>query len=363
MSQLAFDEDGEPIDLPPVAVGWRVKRMKATRGAPGLVYGSNGAPLVVPLDADVEDLRREVGTPGRYRLEAVDERRRVIDEVKAAVVIIPPSESNATDAVAIAPSGERDLSREAPNAMAVVMEALRQNSEMARAIVDRFPAMLEASAGLPRREPRDEDGEDSEAQADAHSAQPAPEAASGATWDLNAIVAHLVPVLLTAISKGDLKMPNIAEMLDWRRAARKPEGPPAQTAQAPKAQAPAPAAGNVSSTKYHTEAKAGPKESPAATSKTVATPTPSTAASGDAATGAALPPLSPQAMAHFLSIQSELTAEEAALARAAAAELSPHDLRAWFEQLSQMSIPDAVKRVRGLLAESLGSSGKSEVAA
>jgi hypothetical protein len=55
-------------------------------------------------------------------------------------------------------------------------------------------------------------------------------------------------------------------------------------------------------------------------------------------------------MAHFLAIQSALTPEEAALARAAAAELSPADLRAWFDQLSALSVPAAVERVRALLA-------------
>ena len=63
MSQLAFDENGEPVDLPPTAAGWRVRRMKGTRSAPGLVYGSDGAPLVLPLDVDIEELRREVWPP------------------------------------------------------------------------------------------------------------------------------------------------------------------------------------------------------------------------------------------------------------------------------------------------------------
>ena len=76
MSQLAFNEDGDPIELPPVATGWRVKRMRGTRGAPGLVYGADGAPLVLPLKMDIEDLRREVRIPGKYKLEAVDDRRR-----------------------------------------------------------------------------------------------------------------------------------------------------------------------------------------------------------------------------------------------------------------------------------------------
>src|SRR6185436_5990258 len=88
MSQLAFNEDGDPIELPAAATGWRVKRMRGTRGAPGLVYGADGAPLVIPLELDIEDLRREVGIPGKYKLEAVDDRRRPLG-VEEAIVFVP----------------------------------------------------------------------------------------------------------------------------------------------------------------------------------------------------------------------------------------------------------------------------------
>src|ERR1043165_7125129 len=88
MSQLAFNEDGDPIELPPTATGWRVKRMRGRRGAAGLVYGADGAPLVIPLETHVEDLRREVGIPGKYKLEAVDDRRRLLG-VEEAIVFVP----------------------------------------------------------------------------------------------------------------------------------------------------------------------------------------------------------------------------------------------------------------------------------
>src|SRR5262245_42709149 len=129
MSQLGFDEDGDPIDLPPTAVGWRVRRMTGKRGAPGLVYGSDGVPLVIPLEMDIEELRCEVGLPGRYRLEPVDERHRQIKDVKAAIVIVPHGET--AGEVAETARSFQPASGE-PNAYAVVMEAMRQTSEMAR---------------------------------------------------------------------------------------------------------------------------------------------------------------------------------------------------------------------------------------
>ena len=68
MSELAFNMNGEPFDVPPTATGWRVRRMKH-KGAPEVVYGRDGIPLVLPIEADVDDLRREVGTAGRYRVD------------------------------------------------------------------------------------------------------------------------------------------------------------------------------------------------------------------------------------------------------------------------------------------------------
>ena len=65
---------------------------------------------------------------------------------------------------------------------------------------------------------------------------------------------------------------------------------------------------------------------------------------------AEVPSLSPQVMAHFMAIQAALTPEEGALVRAAAGELSPRDLRAWIDELSAITVPEAIERVRALLA-------------
>src|SRR6185436_6086776 len=126
MSQLAFNEDGDPIELPPAATGWRVKRMRGTRGAPGLVYASDGAPLVIPLEMDIEDLRREVGISGKYKLEAIDDRRRPLG-VEEAIVFVPSADATADESTE-ATSSAKPAPAE-PNAMAVVIEAMRQNSE------------------------------------------------------------------------------------------------------------------------------------------------------------------------------------------------------------------------------------------
>ena len=54
-------------------------------------------------------------------------------------------------------------------------------------------------------------------------------------------------------------------------------------------------------------------------------------------------------MSHFIAIQSALAPAEAALARQVAAELSPAELRAWIDELSALSVPDAVAKIRSFI--------------
>jgi len=51
-------------------------------------------------------------------------------------------------------------------------------------------------------------------------------------------------------------------------------------------------------------------------------------------------------MGHFIAIQSSLSPDEAALAREVAGQLSPAELRAWFDELSKLSVPDAAAKIR-----------------
>ena len=87
MSELAFNLNGDPFDVPANAAGWRVRKMK-TKGAPEVAYGRNGQPLVLPLEADVDDLRAEVGSPGRYRVDPVDETNKPIANAPAGYVMV-----------------------------------------------------------------------------------------------------------------------------------------------------------------------------------------------------------------------------------------------------------------------------------
>jgi hypothetical protein len=293
MSELAFNINGEPFEVPSSATGWRVRRMKS-KGAPEVVYGRNGVPLILPLEADLDDVRSETGLPGRYRLDPVDEGNRPIPSASAGYVYVHDQSQ------ALASSKTTSLP---PASDSVVIEAMRMNAEMARSIIDRFPQMLEAAAvllraadgaGLPSRSSAQIDSSDDDDDDDEVTAQ------APAGFDLNAIVAQVLPMLLTSLGSGKIKLPSAASVIDWRKAA--------------------------------------PKEiDTKATSVEVAEVT------------EALPPIDAKTMTHFISIQSVLDPDEAALAREVAGNLPPAELRAWFDELSGLTVAEAVKKIRVLL--------------
>jgi hypothetical protein len=317
MSELAFNQNGDLFDVPAVVTGWRVRRLKP-RGAPELVYGRDGRPLTISIEADMSELRHAVGgVLGKYRLDPIDEDGKLVDATQPAYVQVVKAEQPA-DAVATAtPRDDGDN---------VLREAMRLNTELAKSIVDRFPEMMQSAAellraadgaGLPARQPRAIDLDDEEEDDETADAR-------GTRGDaLNALVAQVVPMLVTALCGGKL---DLASLMDWRKA----QPQPACAKPAPRA------------TK-------GLPSVPAAKESTVL-------ASEAAATETAMPAIDPQTMAHVVAIQSELTAEEVALVQTVAKDLSPAELRAWFDDLSTLSVPDAVAKIRALVTGKGGAS-------
>lgn len=297
MSELAFNINGEPFELPGSASGWRVRRLKQ-KGAPEVVYGRDGIPLVLSIDAGLDDLRVETGAPGRYRLDPIDEAHRPIANAQAAYVFVH------ADARPAAQGAASPLPAASDN---VVIEAMRMNAEIARSVVDRFPQMVEAAAsllraadgaGLPKREPSAEAADDDD---DDHASGPPP------GFDLNALVAQIVPMLVMGLTSGKAKLPDVASVLDWRKAS-------------------AASRGDKSLSKKATEDVVP-----------------------DNATDV-IPPIDPETMAHFIAIQSALKPEEAALAREVAGNLRAAELHAWFDELKKLTVPQAVQKIRVLIA-------------
>lgn len=301
MSELAFNQNGESFEIPATVTGWRVRRMKP-RGAPELVYGKDGRPLVVGIDADIDELRDAVGTTGKYRLDPINDDGKTVENVPAAYVQVMKPLRNAETTLAVAPATSGSANDD------TVREAMRMNSELAKSVIEKFPEMMTAAAellraadgaGLPARSPRMVEHEDAEG------TPPAPSSNM-----LHTMLAQAIPLLLSGLAgKG---MPKLAEIVDWRKAT-----PAARAATA--------------------------VETP-----TSATPMQAASASAER------PALGPAAMAHFLAIQAALTPQEAALARSVAADLSGSEQAAWLDELTKLSVEDAVGKIRALIASTAG---------
>jgi len=82
----------------------------------------------VPIDAGLEELRQRVGAPGRYRLDAIDDRGHTIDKLPASSVIVPPRDGDELPSVP-----ERSFE----SGGGLLAEAMRLNTELAKSIVDR----------------------------------------------------------------------------------------------------------------------------------------------------------------------------------------------------------------------------------
>ncbi len=311
MSELAFNINGEAFEVPPQATGWRVRKMRA-KGSPEVVYAREGQPLVLPISAEIDDLRAEVDTTGRYRLDLVDQNNKAIEGAPSGYVQVnvdtQPAASEAPSASRAAALGTQSDH--------IVLEAMRMQSMIAVSVVERFPHMMEAAAtllraadgaGLPARPPMALEGttdDDDEEDDDEEQSAPVP------GFDLNTLIAQMVPVIVAGFSSGKLKMPDLGSMFDWRKAAK----------------------------------KAKPQNDAATAAEPAAT----------AAPDAAPPPLDPAAMAHVVAIQSALDPHEVAYIQEVARELSPAELRGWFDELSKLSVPDAIVRIRGLIAGKKG---------
>ena len=232
MSELAFNINGEPFEVPANASGWRVRKMRA-KGSPEVVYGREGQPLVLPIEAEIDDLRAEVDTTGRYRLDLVDQNNKPIAGAPSGYVQINVDDRTGGDeraslAAVVARHGERQH-RDRGDA-----DERRDREVGRRSVPADDGGGRHAAARRRRRRPAgapwhgrvpsdDEDDEDEDDDED-------DQAPAAPGFDLNALVAQIVPMLVDGLASGKLKMPELGAMLDWRKAAPKAEAAEAATA-------------------------------------------------------------------------------------------------------------------------------------
>jgi hypothetical protein len=154
---LANDSNGNPLDLPPEAAAWRVRKLARKAGRPKMIYdGETGRPLELPLAISFADFGESVNDAGRYRLEAVDGQGRLLSGCIAVVEVIFDDEDGVTEETKTVKQSALP-----PEAMQLIAQLVDTNSRVMQAMASAFgqvhptpqqPIVLPAPAALPAAE-------------------------------------------------------------------------------------------------------------------------------------------------------------------------------------------------------------------
>jgi hypothetical protein len=349
MSELHFDADGEPTEVPADAEELRVRRFRkpGERGACEVVHGADGAPLYVSVDATYLEFRKLVdNVPGRYRLDPVDAGHRPCAHAVPCYVTIEATR-NAAGA-----GDERDsLVRELLRAN---VEMMRANVEITKNVTDRLSTVMTATAeilraadgaGLPRREPLppapagndQDDADDDEDEDDDESGNPLADTVAQ-------FLQQAMPLLETYL----------ADRMAARRKAESAaaSSPAAAPAPAPQAAAPVPSAaptnppGPAATDSSTTPASPSPQASGAATTA----PNNAPAAAGHEVRNAAPDSTpAPEQLQHLIAVKAKLTPQEQRVVMAAIPRMEPAARAHWLGELCALPVDQAAELMRSMM--------------
>ena len=369
MPELAYNNNGDPVDVGNRATNWKVFRM-AAKGPPGIVY-RDGVPWRPPIEIGIDEFRNGVGgIAARYRLHAIDAEGQPLD-VPAAYVQLDDGEGDDT----AAPMPVRDARDE------VLVQLLRSQSEARRAQAEMFARVVDANvemakaaseliraadgAGLPTRQPTpapepvyvevpSDDGERAPSQTD---------------WlALINTLGQIVPILCDPKGLGSLW-----DMLRGRgggggsqqtspRAAQTPRASSPRSA--PAASAPRPASRPSAPPPPSARADGNGKPAPAPVAQTSSVELEVNAsnhaedvamhsAPEDAAASAeTLPAQAKNLILHLKAIQDQLTPDEWKLCEVVLRDMPLDERAQWRDQLMALSVNDAVTVIRSAIAAS-----------
>lgn len=320
-SELAYNEHGKRFSPPPEADGWLVRRFSkpGKRGGCELVYGDDGTPLVLDMEADTTDFRTAVhSVPARYRLDAVDEEGNVLKDVPPAYLVITDAKpaSRADEPPATTSSTEWAL-----------VEAVRANSAALATMSANLSSVVQAAgslvdaahrAGITDRPPppapvvvaNDEEDDEAEDEQDGAARQGS---------DVFSVVSQLVAMVQKLQTMGTTS-----------------QAPPSTSTREADPAAPHGGDDDVDDAE---EVEPDPPRARAARSAQTVKRDPGQ---------------------HFHDIQARLTDEERAFLQRAITKLPMGELLKWRDQLAQLSVDQAVAVLR---AEMAGQGGATEAKA
>jgi hypothetical protein len=369
MSELAFDKDGEPIEVHEDTECWRVRVFQnpGARGTCATARDEQGAPIYIGRDATFLELKRAVGgEPGLYRLDQCDGARAPVAGAAPAYVLLTENQRNG--GVAGGGAGNEPL-------LAVVMElvrefgnahrvAVREQANMMRSVADIVRAC--DGAGISRRAPLppvpapDVDPDDDDDADDTDDEQPPPKHIT------QTIVERLLPKLEIALGQYIAKRmkadatppptttPNPAPTLYAApAAATSAPGAPAGVvvgvsavdAAASSVTAMTPVAPTLAATT--SPASGAPMATDAVATTTRMAPPAS--ATEPVPPRNATSTITPAQIDHLLAIRARLSPREQAIGDLVRERMSLEQQQQWLTELCAMSVDDALAMVRSMI--------------
>jgi hypothetical protein len=224
---LARDAQGHHLPIPDGTCAWRICRH--TKGRPRVINGPDKQPARFPLDTTAEELADACGADS-YRVYALDDVGNVIDyvtTVETSRELRNAAEPEVTVMPAIRSSGSSDLRY----ALEAVAHMARTNADAMRAVAESQAEWIKAISTArgffrnapppqlvkPANEPDEDDDEDE--------LDREPDWIEQLQPIIGVVVQQLVEKLMgpKQVSAGPSKKLELADMLDWRRAAAKHE--------------------------------------------------------------------------------------------------------------------------------------------
>jgi hypothetical protein len=184
-AELAWSAQGDPVEVPATAVGWRVRKCPPRGGALERVNTvDQSAPLVVPVECSYKGFCEAVGqVAGKYRLDATDERGAIVGNTPAYATVGGASASssagNSDEALSNALTKTLEtverLAKTNTDAMERIEGLAKANGDVMERVTKELSAQLSTmvtaaaklieaadNAGITTRPPRDNDDDDDE---------------------------------------------------------------------------------------------------------------------------------------------------------------------------------------------------------